>query len=218
MLAQMPFAALGQEIGSWVVSVLAIAGAGALGYFLTTVCIVLICKMALHKPAPRRVTKLVSILGGVTVALFVGFLAFHGGGGGLGFGPGFGFGGGDKTDPGEISSAASPKTNPEKTDTTKGPPSSSMSIRMLGGDKAPRIGGDFGYYQPEPGKEAYTLDKLKPLIRERMQDKPDAPAIKEIVIVIEKDSVAHNHDAVLKLKQFAQDQGLTVSVRLPASP
>ena len=148
----------------------------------------------------------------------MGFLAFHGGGGGLGFGPGFGFGGGDKTDSSEKTSPASPKTDTEKIDTTKAPVSDLMRIRMLGGDRAPRIGDDFGYYQPEPGKEAYTLEKLKPLIRERMQDKADGPGIKEIVIVIEKDSVAHNHDAVLKLKQFAQDQDLTVSVRLPAIP
>src|SRR5258706_14819116 len=137
MFAQvaLPFAALGQEIGSWVVSVLAIAGAGALGYFLTTVFIVLICKLAIHKPAPKRVTKLVSILGGVTVALFVGFLAFHGGGGGLGFGPGFGFGGGDKTDSGEKSNSNSPKTDSEKIATPKATVSGSLSIRMPGGAK-----------------------------------------------------------------------------------
>jgi hypothetical protein len=181
---------------------------------LTAVTFGLICKLGLHKSTPKRVQKLLGILGGVATALFVGFLVFHGGGGGWGFGPGLGFGGGGKSGSTEKSNPTSSRNKPEIAEAPKVQPSDSMRIRMLGGDNVR----DERFYQLELGNEVYTLESLKPLIRTQMQGKPGVPGIKRIVIVIEKDSVAHDHYAVVNLDKYAHDQGLTVAVERPPSP
>jgi hypothetical protein len=213
------FADLKQNVGNLIVNALAVAGAGAFGYFLTRSIIWAICKFGLQKNPPARISKLLGILGGVAMAILIAGLLFQGqGGGGWGFGPGFGFGTGtgvadgtNKTEP------TASQTKPESTETSVPTPKTAnpLRIRMLGGQNVKTEDGKLVIYQPLPGNEAYTLDRLKSIIRDRMQDQPNRPAIKEIVIIIEKDSVAHNHDAVLKLQQFALDQGLTVTIQRP---
>jgi hypothetical protein len=213
------FADFKQNIGDVAVNTLAVAGAGAVGYFGIQLTIWLICKFGLHKETPKRVSRLLGILGGIALALFVAGFLFQGGGGGGWFGMGFGLGGGTGN-----SSANTSKNDPTSSKTNHESPSASsvpktnnpLRIRMLGGEKA-KVGDELRFYQLESGDEKLTLDKIKPIVRERMQDKPDRPAIKEIVIIIEKDSVAYNHEAVQKLEQFAKDQGLTVTIQRPPS-
>jgi hypothetical protein len=215
------FADLKSNIGNMVVNVLAVAGAGAFGFFLTRGIIWLIGKLAFNKKPPQQVSRLLGILGAVAMALLVAALLFQGqGGGGWGFGPGFGFGtgSGDSSNSSNTTESKNGKTNQEITNTSTPKTGNPLRIRMLGGKNVKLEDDKLVIYQPEPGSEAYTLDRLKPLIRDRMQDKPGVPAIHEIVIIIEKDSVAHNHDAVLKLDQFAKDQGLTVTIQRPANP
>jgi hypothetical protein len=217
------FADLTSNIGNIVVSGLAVAGAGAFGYFLTRGTIWLVGKFAFNKKPPQQVSRILGFLGAVATALLVAGLLFHGqGGGGWGFGPGFGFGTGSGGSS-NGSSATEPKSGQsgderENTSTATPKTANPLRIRMLGGKNVKMEGGNLVIYQPEPGNEAYTFERLKPLIRDRMQEKPGLPAIHEIVIVIEKESVAHNHDAVLRLDQFAKDQGLTVTIQLPANP
>lgn len=212
------FADLSSNIGNIVVNGLAVAGAGAFGYFLTRGTIWLVGKFAFNKKPPQQVSRILGFLGAVAMALLVAGLLFRGqGGGGWGFGPGFGFGTGSGQNG---SSTTEPKSGDEKVHTSAATPKTAnpLRIRMLGGKNVKMEGENLVIYQPEPGNEAYTLERLKPLIRDRMQDKPGEPAIHEIVIVIEKESVAHNHDAVLRLDQFAKDQGLTVTIQRPANP
>jgi hypothetical protein len=214
------FADLKSNIGNMVVNVLAVGGAGAFGFFLTRGIIWLIGKLAFNKKPPQQVSRLLGILGAVAMALLVAGLLFQGqGGGGWGFGPGFGFGtGSGESSNGSSTTESNGKTSQELTDTSTPKTGNPLRIRMLGGKNVRMEDDKLVIYQPEPGGEAYTLDRLKRLIRDRMQDKPGEPAIHEIVIIIEKNSVAHNHDAVLKLDQFAKDQGLTVTIQRPANP
>src|SRR5262245_11544691 len=214
------FANLDQNIGAFAVNGLAVAGAGAVGYFGTQLLIWLICKFGLHKETPKRVSKLLGILGGIALALFVAGFLFQAGGGGGWFGLGIGLGGGTGSSSANTSKndPTSPKSNHESTSASSVPKTANpLRIRMLGGEKA-KVGDELRFYQLESGVEKLTLDQVKPIVRERMQDKPERPAIKEIVVIIEKESVAYNHEAVQKLEQFARDQGLTVTIQRPASP
>ncbi len=210
---------LGLNIGTMIVNALAVAGAGAFGYFATRFVIWFVGKFVIHRKPPPQISKVIGLFGGVAMALLIAGLLFKGqGGGGWGFGPGFGFGTGAGTSSTETSSTepTTKKSNPETVTSTPTPKTPNpLRIRMLGGNNVQKVDGDLAFYQPEPGNEAYTLDRLKSLIRDRMQATPDRPAIAEIVIVIEKDSVAHNHPAVIKLEQFGKDQGLTVTIQRP---
>jgi hypothetical protein len=214
------FADFKDNIGNFAVNGLAVAGAGAVGYFGVQLTIWLICKFGLHKETSRRVSKLLGVLGGIALALFVAGFLFQAGGGGGWFGMGLGFDGGTGNSSANTSknTSTSPRSNHESTTAASVPKTANpLRIRMLGGEKA-KVGDELRFYQLESGDEKLTLDKIKPIVRERMQDKPDRPAIKEIVVIIEKDSVAYNHEAVQKLEQFARDQGLTVTIQRPPSP
>ncbi|MCX7700176.1 MAG: hypothetical protein N2039_04810, partial [Gemmataceae bacterium] len=52
---------VGQQIGQFIVSVLAVAGAGLIGYLLTATILWLVVRVALRRRLPKQVTKLTSI-------------------------------------------------------------------------------------------------------------------------------------------------------------
>src|SRR5437868_4392587 len=138
------FADMQQNIGNFVVSGLAVAGAGVIGYLLTLLLLWLISKFAFDKKLPKPITRFVCILGGVAVALLVAGLLFHGGGGGgWGFGPGFGFGTGSGTgeekqkqpDGKDSGPPKTPRQDPTENTGTAAGAAAPLQVLMLGGDR-----------------------------------------------------------------------------------
>lgn len=213
---------MGQNIGNFVVSALAVAGAGAVGYFLTAFLLWLITKFAFDKKLPQPVSRAVSVLGGVAVALLVVGLLFNGGGGGgWGLGPGFGFGTGNGTGENkekqpENKDTGTPKTpRQDSTDNTgtEAGAAAPLQVLMLGGDRVKgSTEAELTYYQVLPDGKAYNLGDLKSVIRERKNGKP---ALRELLLIIRSDSVAHDHPAVKRLETFAHDEGLAIRYQKP---
>jgi len=216
------FADMQQNIGNYVVSALAVAGAGVIGYLLTLFLLWLISKFAFDKKLPKPVTRLVGILGGVALALLVFGLLFNGGGGGgWGLGPGLGFGTGsgtgeEKQKQPDGKDAGPPKTpRQDSTEITgnEAGAATPLQVLMLGGDRVKGTSeAELTYYQVLPDGKAYNLADLKSLIRERKNNKPP---IRELLIIIRSDSVSHDHPAVKRLETFVHDEGLAIRYQKP---
>lgn len=214
---------VGQWIGHLIMSVLAVAGAGLIGYLLTATTLWLLVRVILRRRLPRQVTKLASITGGVALALLISWMAFYGTGGGFGWG--FGLGGGSEKglvpggpeEPVTVTAAnedsAGPQSSQTKTETplesSSAPP---LSILLLGGSRVKgNDADDLTFYQILPDGAEMGFRQIKVALRQR---KSEQPPLREIVLVIRHDSVAQNHPAVRRIEEWARDEGLTVTRRV----
>lgn len=213
---------VGQRIGQFIVNILAVAGAGLIGYLLTATTLWLVVRVALRRRLPKQVTKLTSITGGIALALLIAWMAFFGTGGGFGWG-GLGFGGGSDgglgagslTEAVDTEPQVAPKPQPGPAQSEKNadsPAAPPLSILLLGGD---RVRGDseddLTFYQILPDGAAMGFRQIKGALRQR---KSDQPPLREIILIIRHDSVAQNHPAVRRIEEWAKDEGLTVSRRV----
>ncbi|MFL5339184.1 MAG: hypothetical protein ACJ8F7_03370 [Gemmataceae bacterium] len=204
-----PFAIAAEHFGQTIINVLAVAGSAAVGYFLTYGIVWVVCRLAVHKPPPRGGAKIVSLMGGIVCALAVAMLLFKGdgSGGGWGFGNGLGFGKGPGSTTQQTTSVTS--TEPSRTARTEQdtiPKGAQLTVYMVGG------------YQPE--KRFYRLengalldfDGLKDAILERLAPSY-VPKLREIVIVIDPNTVSQDHYTVKQLQEYAKSQDLIPTVQ-----
>jgi hypothetical protein len=213
---------VGQRIGQLIVALLAVAGAGLIGYLLTAFTLGIVCRWFVRRRLPQSLNKVLSVAGGVLAAIVVFWLAFWGIGGGFGWG-GLGFGGAEGTS----GNGTEPDRNPalKGIDNTlkesppasvpasdAGQPASALSILLLGGDRVRgQTEDDLTFYQVLPEGVAMGFRELKILLRQRQAE---LPPLREIEIEIRPDSVAQNHPAVRRLENWAREMGLSVRYRV----
>ena len=205
-MVPLPLAALAEHFGQTIINVLAVAGSAAVGYFLTLGIVWLACKLTIHRPPPRTVAKIISLLGGILCGLLMALLLFKGeGGGGFGLGGGLGLGRG----PNSTTSATTNSTEPErteKTETSDNPKSAQLFVFAVGGRQEEQK-----FYRLETGP---TLDLagIEDVIRARMK-RDDLPKLKEVVIVLEKHTLVPSHHAITNLQDFAKSQNLIPTIQ-----
>lgn len=213
------FADMAQQVGNTIIQALAVAGAAAVGYFVTRGLVWLICRATIHKQPPKQLSHIIGALAAAALGLAAFFFLFMGeGGGGWGFGPGGGWFG---TGSGGASVGVTTTTTQTKFESPPIPlppmpkspqtsPKAQLAIRMLGGDDVK----EERFYRVEGQERALTLAEVQKLIRDRKNAAKDK--IQEIVILVYRDSVSRDHEKVLALKNFGINEGLLVSI--PENP
>lgn len=196
-----------EQVGKQVINVLAVAGSGAVGYFLTFALIWISCRMTIQRQPPKQVTKILSTLGAVACGIAAFFLLFNGagGGGGWGFGPGMGFGTGSTQKAGPTQAQTVPVRT---TQNDPGPSASALRIRILGGVKVK----ERRFFLVDGESSPRDLPEMKQLLRDRAKPMGEKPPIREVIIIVDNDSVARDHVAVRQLEEFVKEQLLTVSI------
>jgi energy-coupling factor transporter transmembrane protein EcfT len=213
---------IGQRLGNFIVGVLAVAGAGLVGYLFVALVLRLSVQWVARRRLPKSMSHLLSVTGGVAAALFVAWMVFFGTGGGFGWG-GWGLGGGLSDGTGTRQEVGEERNRvQEKAETEAArPPSIAgesrvapavVSILLLGGDRVRgEMEDDLTFYQVLPNGTAMGLREIRMFLRQR---KTEEPPVREIVLVIRTDSVAQNHPAVRRLEEWAKEAGLGVSYRI----
>src|SRR6202158_11615 len=79
------------ELGDWVLRILAVAGGAAVGGFGTGFLSQIVARLTVTRPLPRPAVNVLRVLGAIVLGSLVGMWVFRSGGGGFGFGGG-GFG------------------------------------------------------------------------------------------------------------------------------
>jgi hypothetical protein len=202
------------SLGDTIIKSLAILGGALLGGLAVGLLVQLLVKLAVHKPTPRGVLIFFRILGAIAAGLAVYVFVFGTGGGGFGWGSGWG-GTGTGTGAQGLVGDTRPNLSPERP--SSAPPSTpvergnSLTVEMLGGK---RYTGGNRFYLAEGTNEPKTLEELRKIIELRTQGTPPIQVIE--IVLREDDSVSERDPAVTKLRQLAEDLGLSVKVATPA--
>ena len=205
------------NLGMLFLKLLAVAGGAVLGGAGAGFCAGRATKMTIGKQPPRTLLLGSRGAGCVLAGLGVWLWAFGNGGSGLGFGSG-GLGAGGS---GYIGYDHQPETENKQPESKAGeksnPPEAqehlaglrSARIEMLGGN---RVNQDRFYVIDEqlPPRALAELEQI--LLARKSQEKDP---IKAIDIVIYEDSVDKDHPAVRDLQQWAQANGLQVTISFP---
>jgi hypothetical protein len=191
----------------WVLRGLAVIGAAALGGFLAGLIVQLVARSTTTRKAPPSVVRVMRLLGAVTSGILVAYLLFHAGGPG---GGGSGSGGGKESGIGSYSENRGKDAAPSKESPRGilGPQEkTSLRIEVVVGSVA-----EGRHYRVEGDDKTHTLKELEPLISERLKQQP---ALKEIAIVLYKDSPAEDTPIVRNLVDLAYLHHLTPNISKP---
>jgi hypothetical protein len=202
LLAEVDLAA---KAGKYVLYVLAVAGGFLLGNVLTLLICRIIAKLALKTKINQRLEQALRILGGIAVAILVGYLLFQNG-------LGWGFGGTGQGK-GEQTGGNNPKeTDPTKESRPKVEPkpkdeeailASGIKVTILRGASFPKS------FRFEGEADGVDLATAKDKLRQRKDASKDR--LKFMDIVIYKNSTAEGHPMVVEFENFAHDLGLRTS-------
>jgi hypothetical protein len=218
LLAQAP--AGSEAFGRILVNALAVAGAAFLGGLLTGVAVQLMVRGVTLSRVPRWILWALRVLGGVAAGLLVYTLLFRTGlGGGLGGIWGFGTPGSGQghagTGEGTVATTreTSPAPDTARADRSTAPAGvGALRIEVLGLWNGKPID-DGRVYRVEGEEERHDLAGVERLIEERKQ----APSpLREIDVVITRDSPAQDKPLVQDLVSWAQRNGLGVRLDLSA--
>jgi hypothetical protein len=185
--------------GTLALKVLAVVGAFTVGAVVTGWLAKLLAKMMGFQTVYPFLLRWSRLLGGLAIGLVV----WSGiGGGGNGWWP-FGQGGGaGNSGSGEASGPKPPSnqgpTNPEQT----------LRVQMRGGAEPEK---DDKFYVIE-GEKPRTWEDLESVLKERKKNSN----LKIIEIVISKRSVDEDNPAVKKLKNWAKENGVAVTMVMPS--
>jgi hypothetical protein len=204
------------DLGMFFLKLLAVAGGGVLGAAGAGGAVKGMTKYTVRKEAPRTLVLPSRIAGGVAAGLGVWLWAFGAGGSGLGVGSGGLGGGGGRFmgyEPPEQEAkerdANADRKQGDKAGQVEAPVRHAARIEMLGGS---RVQQDRFYIideQPPPR----TLAEIRQILLARRNQENDP--IKAIEIIIYEDSVAKDHPAVRELEQWANQNGLQVTISFP---
>jgi hypothetical protein len=205
------------DLGMLLLKLLAVAGGAVLGGAGAGFCAGKATKYTIRKQAPQTMVFGSRLAGGAAAALGVWLWAFGNGGSGLGFGSGgLGAGGSgyigydkqpEKENKQQDSKAAE---NPNPVAATEHPAAlRSVRIEMLGGNRVQQD----RFYVMDEQLPPRTLAELEQILLARKNQEKDP--IKTIEMVIYEDSVDKDHPAVRDLQQWAQSNGLQVTISFP---
>ena len=200
------------------IKVLAVVGAAALGALLLGLLVQLVVKLSFAQRVPPWVLWIIRVLGGVLSGWLVALWLFGVGGGGGGSGGGvWPFGGPGKSD-GNLPKDQR-KDEKKKGEKEKGKdrekkitppilPSQELIFEVLGDDDLKKIGGDkfdsLKRYRVPGRPRLLTLAQAKELIFERREAKP---ALRQLKVVLYRDSPAADKQQVTALVDYAKDLG-----------
>ena len=205
------------NLGMLFLKLLAVAGGAVLGGAGAGFCAGRVTKWTVRKQAPKTLVLGSRIAGCVAAGVGVWLWAFGNGGSGLGFGSG-GFGAGGS---GYIGYDRQPEKENTQTESKAGekanPPEApehpaalrAARIEMLGGNRVQQD----RFYVMDEQLPPRTLTELEQILQARKNQEKDP--IKAIEIVIYEDSVDKDHPAVRDLQQWAQLNGLQVTISFP---
>ena len=199
------------DVGQFIVKVLAVVGGVAVGAAGCGLFLKLMARLVVRqKTVPRPVLAATRVLGGIAVGLLVWAWVFNPGGqGGMGGSGGgwwpFGQGGG-KGDA-VAKKAADQEPAPQKS--APAPESArsggeALRVTMLGG---PRVRDQRFYVLGQDAPRNW--DELRQAVAERKRQNPD---LRDLDVVIYRDSVDRDNPAVTELTRWAQENGLTPRV------
>jgi hypothetical protein len=188
----------------WLVRLLAVAGGAAVGVLLVSLVVGAMRRFLGVRKVPGPLYLVVRLLGAVAAGWLVWLLVFGGGGSGLG-GPGGSSTGGQ---PGTGKGTGQDKQRTTQPAPDKG--GDALKIVMLGGRRVGTGAQGKRFYRLADEKESLDFDELKALILKRK-----TAGLQAIAILIYGNSVSKDHSAVTRLKQWAEDHGLMVTVSFP---
>jgi hypothetical protein len=186
---------------------LAVIGAAALGGFLAGLIVQLAARSTTTRKAPPSVVRVMRILGAITCGVLVAFLLFHAGGPG---GGGSGSGGGKYSGigPYSVDRGKDGVKNREDTKSTEASrDGASLRIEVVVGSVVERR-----HYRVEGEDKPRTLKEVESLITERLKNEPP---LKEMAIVLYKDSPAEDTPIVRNLVDLAYLHRLTPNLSKP---
>jgi hypothetical protein len=194
-----------QNLGYLGLSVLAVAGGAMAGAAVTAGLVLLICRFFARQQPPPAVRKLLRWLGGIAGALLVaGFLKFGGGTGWLFGEGGLGPGQGGKSAGKAALKQDKGKPSDQTTDTkaTEQPRADRVRVVILGGElvKVPN------YYRIEGQPQPVDLKGVRDHLQRLQQS---GPKLAGVDILIYRNSLYSNSDAVKLLKAQVAELGLT---------
>jgi hypothetical protein len=194
-----------ENVGQWVVGVLAVLGGAALGGLGVGLLAQFCARTLTLKPLPPIALRVLRLLGAVVVGWAVFLLVFGTGHFGFGRGGGLGFGGGPEGNP---STGSTQKAGGNGNSREPAPSDDALRIEVLGD---PRVAKDH-FYRVEGDAELHTLVEVRKRIdARRKQD----PSLRRLNIVVYKNSPDPLKAQVTDLKALAHDFELGVAVYEP---
>jgi hypothetical protein len=191
-----PFAAMFDNAGKFVLGALAVAGGFLLGNLLMLLVCRVIAKLAFHTTMNRRFEQALRILAGIAVAILVAWLVFRGGPGwgfgGTGTGEGEGSGGQDSST--SQTSPESPKITPKKSPSEVISPT--LRVRIEAATSYPKT------FRFDGDAEALDLVGAKKRL-EQFKASSKGDAVLEIRVYL--DSTAVDHPEVRELIALAHE-------------
>jgi hypothetical protein len=203
-----------ENLGQFIVSILAVAGAAFLGGLGVGFLTQLLARSLTAKPLPRSALQLVRLLGALACGILVAMLLFGPGGGGgagqgLGLGNGLGLGKGSTQPPAESPSekkGPAPAEKPRKEDKPV-PPNGILRIEVRGDEPQPQR----RFYRVEKETRLQSLEETADILSQRHKENPD---LKKVVIVLYKDSPDRDTAPVRELVRLIEARGLTPEISL----
>jgi hypothetical protein len=197
-------------VGLWAIGsdlpvrVLAVVGAAAIGAFLLSWLVQVLCSVAFGQKLPPWPRWGLRVLGGVAAGWLVALWLFGGGGGGLGGEGGFGLGAGTgkgKEMTGAVTSADEKKEKKEEAAPSQG---ATLPIEVLG-DAPLKVMAKSGNFDPTRRyrvageRQLRTLAEVKELIRQRKS------SLARLEVILYRDSPARDTRQVAELVTWAGD-------------
>ena len=183
----------------WLVKLLAVVGAAAIGALLVGALVRRLGRWLIFRDVPRPVLLLFRGLGGVAAGLAAWVMVSSPGGSGL-FGGGGAVFGGKGSDIGK--QAPEPSVNQPTTSLALISRAPAVRIIMLGGA---RVSGQ-RFYLIEGQKEPRTVEEMKTILKEQQK-----AGVRNIELLIYENSVARNHPAVKSLEKWAEQNNFTIT-------
>jgi len=195
------------DLQMFLLKVLAVAGGGAVGFFVTGWLLKLAGILLLRRKGAPPAFRMVRSLGMIALGLLVYFWAFGADGGEFGGAGGwwpFGGQGGTGSDPalsGHARDEAVPEQLAKVIQKEKAEAEHALQVRLLGGKEVV----DQRFYLFDEDKQAKTWDELVPLLKKRQQEDL---RFRVLEIVLYQGSVDRENPAVTKLENWARDNHL----------
>ncbi|HEX3150943.1 MAG TPA: hypothetical protein VHR66_22885 [Gemmataceae bacterium] len=194
------------KAGKYVLYGLAVAGGFMVGNLLTWAICRLVARMALKSKMPAQLERALRILGGVAVAILVGYLLFR-------FGSGWGLGGsGTGEGDGKSGTNIEGTHDPKQKAAPKGETKSAEEKATLASGTKVTIHRGATYpksFQFEGDADAVDLATAKQKLRQRQDS--SAGQLKFVDLLFYRNSMAEIHPSIEEFETFAHALGLRTS-------